>query len=151
MLTEVQLEQLQRLSRKPRNKEVPAIVKELFLNHKVSQHEKIIDELDKPFEFKRYVRASRDSILSALKTIEALNQLHLSEDSVSKAYFELILALYQYQPSTDTKRHLELLVLHHVPASTVADVTNTSIQQLSRTLKQYNDKVKMIEDIRAHF
>jgi len=151
MLTDVQFEQLQRLSRKPRNAKVGAIVRELFLSYKLTQHEKVIDALEEPFEFKRYVRTGRDTIFSSLKHIEGLNQYLRSGQPGTKLHFELILALYQYQPSDETRKQLELRVVSEVPASTVAEITNTSLQQLSRAVSQYKKKLKTINEVRAYF
>ncbi|USD35620.1 MULTISPECIES: hypothetical protein [Vibrio] len=151
MLTDVQFEQLQRLSRKPRNAKVAEIVKDLFLNHGIDEQDGVIDAMDEPFDFKRYVRTGRDTLLSSYNGIIALNQFLSSGQPGTQKHFELILALYQYQPNNNTQKQLELRIVHQVPASRVAEITDTTVQHLSRSVSQYNKKQKMIEEVRAHF
>ncbi|EKH9212783.1 hypothetical protein NB550_20665 [Vibrio parahaemolyticus] len=70
---------------------------------------------------------------------------------MGQAHFEHVLALYQYATNAETAKHLELLIVHKVPASYVATLMNTSLQQLSRTLKRYQTKLNAINENRSHF
>lgn len=150
-MTETQFDQLQRLTRKPRNAEVARVVKDLFLNHKLSEHERVIDALDEPFEFRRYVREARNTIYNSLRHIEAITEFERHGEPSAQLHFNLVLSLYQYEPSDVTKKQLELRVVGQVPAKTVAEITDSSVPQVSRVVSQYRKKVAMINEVKEHF
>lgn len=151
MLTDTQFDQLQQLSRKSRNIAVAQLIRELFTQHEMSEHDCLIDALDKPAEFKRYVRVGCETMTASLNTLLSLNDYLVDGTVGTLTHLELILALYQYQPNEEARKQLELRIVHQVPASRVAELTGTSIQHLSRLVSQYNKKVSLIEEVRQQF
>lgn len=151
MLSDDQFNQLQRLSRKSRNKAVTEVIRNLFVNYEVSDHEAAIDDLIQDYDFKRYVKTGRDSLLLSQKNILALNEFHRSGETCKKKKLELVLALYQYQPRKETKNQLELIIVYQMPAIRVAELTKTSLQQLSRVVSQYKKTSQIINEVRKYF
>lgn len=151
MLTKIQLQKIQMLIRKPRNEAVSKVINDLFLNYEIHQHEAIIDRMDEKFEFKRYVRENRETLLQFIERVRLLNTYLESNNAVGQTYFDMVIALYQYAPNTEAINMLELRIVHQVPASRVAAITGTSLQQLSRLVRKYNDRLVLINDVREHF